>query len=284
MVAMSKSNKNLSNALANQRQRFSIRKLSVGVSSVLLGTTLFLVNGGVQVNADSVDSTNQQEQVTKTEEIDVNEAKESANTTGSQAASQNDQKQVTNENNKSDVNSQNSNSENNSTKQADQLNKIETVKSDYDETKEADSSNQAVKSNDETNTLTSSAVKQATVNLAESKAVAPAKEQVTATINIYDDTSDPEASDPAFSITWTGDQGTTIKQAVQERIDNDMKGYTISPAVDNQSRISDIVNSTGKALVPNGSWTVNGGQEEYNKWLTDKNTNHKLAGYEIAAD
>ena len=133
------------------------------------------------------------------------------------------------------------------------------------------------------NTLITSA-NPATVNLAESKAVAPAKEQVTATINIYDDTSDPETSDPAFSITWTGDKGTTIKQAVQERIDNDMKGYTISPAVDNQSRISDIVNSTGQALIPNGSWTVNGGQEEYNKWLTDKNTNHKLAGYEIATD
>lgn len=43
---MSKSNNNLSNAWANQRQRFSIRKLSVGFSSVLLGTTLFLVNGG----------------------------------------------------------------------------------------------------------------------------------------------------------------------------------------------------------------------------------------------
>ncbi|MCH3904314.1 MAG: YSIRK-type signal peptide-containing protein [Lactobacillus sp.] len=32
--------------MSNERQRFSIRKLSIGAASVLLGTTLFLTNGG----------------------------------------------------------------------------------------------------------------------------------------------------------------------------------------------------------------------------------------------
>lgn len=58
MALMSKNNKNLSNALSNQCQRFSIRKLSIGAASVLLGTTLFLANGGVQVHADSVNDNN----------------------------------------------------------------------------------------------------------------------------------------------------------------------------------------------------------------------------------
>lgn len=34
--------------MLNQKQRFGIRKLSIGVVSVLLGTTFFLGNGVVQ--------------------------------------------------------------------------------------------------------------------------------------------------------------------------------------------------------------------------------------------
>ena len=44
---------NLNIETANQRQRFSIRKLTVGAASVLLGTT-FLFGAGQTVQADSV--------------------------------------------------------------------------------------------------------------------------------------------------------------------------------------------------------------------------------------
>lgn len=43
---MGKNKEDLKRDLANQRQRFSIRKLSIGAASVLLGTALFFVNGG----------------------------------------------------------------------------------------------------------------------------------------------------------------------------------------------------------------------------------------------
>ena len=275
---------NLKKDSANERQRFSIRKLTIGAASVLVGTTLFQVNGGVQVHADAVD-----QQVVKNNDTD-NSAQEVDAIKATTAVNKDDETlevASSSEENQDGV-SVNTASNNQVANQDQQPPTQETV-NNSDVNAEANSTPQSQTSVEienattELNTLITSA-NPATVNLAESKAVAPAKEQVTATINIYDDTSDPETSDPAFSITWTGDKGTTIKQAVQERIDNDMKGYTISPAVDNQSRISDIVNSTGQALIPNGSWTVNGGQEEYNKWLTDKNTNHKLAGYEIATD
>jgi hypothetical protein len=50
--------------MSNERQRFSIRKLSIGAASVLLGTTLFLTNGGV-AHADKL---SQGDQTVKTEE------------------------------------------------------------------------------------------------------------------------------------------------------------------------------------------------------------------------
>lgn len=269
---------------ANERQRFSIRKLTIGAASVLVGTTLFQVNGGVQVHADAAD-----QQVVKNDDTD-NSAQEVDATKATTAVNKGDETlEVASSSEENQDGVSVSIASNNQVANQDQQPPTQEIVNNSDVNAEANSTPQSQTSVEtenattELNTLITSA-NPATVNLAESKAVAPAKEQVTATINIYDDTSDPETSDPAFSITWTGDKGTTIKQAVQERIDNDMKGYTISPAVDNQSRISDIVNSTGQALIPNGSWTVNGGQEEYNKWLTDKNTNHKLAGYEIATD
>lgn len=64
---MRKNREDLNRDLANQRQRFSIRKLSIGAASVLIGTALFFVNGGMQqVQADSVDTGTDahQEQVT----------------------------------------------------------------------------------------------------------------------------------------------------------------------------------------------------------------------------
>ncbi len=56
---------NLKKDSANERQRFSIRKLTIGAASVLVGTTLFQVNGGVQVHADAVD-----QQVVKNNDTD----------------------------------------------------------------------------------------------------------------------------------------------------------------------------------------------------------------------
>lgn len=43
---MSKNNQRLLNAkMENKKQRFALRKLSIGVASVLLGTTLTMIGG-----------------------------------------------------------------------------------------------------------------------------------------------------------------------------------------------------------------------------------------------
>ena len=56
-MMLSKNNRQLINRMnAKQRQRFGLRKLTVGVASVLLGTTFFL--GGEVANADTVSATN----------------------------------------------------------------------------------------------------------------------------------------------------------------------------------------------------------------------------------
>lgn len=53
---------------ADQKQRFSIRKLSIGAASVLVGTTLFWTNGGV-VHADNTSS---QSNADHTEQVQQN--------------------------------------------------------------------------------------------------------------------------------------------------------------------------------------------------------------------
>ena len=51
---MGKNNQQLMNSkLANQKQRFALRKLTVGVASVLLGTTLTMIGGVQSASADA---------------------------------------------------------------------------------------------------------------------------------------------------------------------------------------------------------------------------------------
>ena len=56
---MSKNNQRLLNAkMENKKQRFALRKLSIGVASVLLGTTLTMIGGGTQASASVNDNSN----------------------------------------------------------------------------------------------------------------------------------------------------------------------------------------------------------------------------------
>lgn len=51
---MRRNMRNYQSDMANRRERFSIRKLSIGAASVLLGTTLFMVNSGhVQASVEN---------------------------------------------------------------------------------------------------------------------------------------------------------------------------------------------------------------------------------------
>lgn len=53
---LSKNNKKLqSQKMEPKQQRFAIKKFTVGVASVLIGTTFALYSGAGSVNADSLD-------------------------------------------------------------------------------------------------------------------------------------------------------------------------------------------------------------------------------------
>lgn len=62
---MGKKNSNLAKNLANERQRFSIRKLSIGAASVFLGTAFFL--GG---NAQTTQAATPDDSATQTEKVE----------------------------------------------------------------------------------------------------------------------------------------------------------------------------------------------------------------------
>ncbi|MDB6241054.1 YSIRK-type signal peptide-containing protein, partial [Lactobacillus amylovorus] len=79
------------NLTISNKQRFSIRKFSIGVASVMLGTTLYFMGGvGTSiVHADSV-----QEQPAQTSKLDTNSAQASSDATLAQQDSDQNQSQV----------------------------------------------------------------------------------------------------------------------------------------------------------------------------------------------
>ena len=85
---LSKNNRQLTNRMnAKQRQRFGLRKLTVGVASVLLGTTFFL--GGV-ANADTTGTTKDSPAVFPTQEVSTN-TQTATNNNGSKTNKQSEQ-------------------------------------------------------------------------------------------------------------------------------------------------------------------------------------------------
>ena len=83
---MKRHNRDLNKELANQRQRFSIRKLTIGAASVLLGTTLFWTTAGVaQAASENNPPEPNQEEVQKKNndqapEEDTNQAEQTEQT------------------------------------------------------------------------------------------------------------------------------------------------------------------------------------------------------------
>ncbi|MCC4325660.1 PT domain-containing protein [Limosilactobacillus reuteri] len=286
-----------------QRQRFGLRKLSVGVASVLLGTT-FMVGGTVahadsNVNDNSIatinasDADNQDKQVTtsnhtaqdnvnfeanKTSESNVDDTQTSKDSTEDKIASTQESNQV----------------------QKDQSNNVTAT------------TNKSTQDSKETTTLNLQSAQPVVKSaLKESKAAEPTK-QVTATLNIYDyKANDPKTPNVnggegvAFTYTGKFTDGLSIKDAIQAQIDADTQkqlaykdqGTAIVPDKDG------LPTEIGVSPVIYGDFTDGdlGGYhfrdettatytkdqsvklvDDYNKWFDYKKANFALAGYKLA--
>ncbi|MBB1110246.1 YSIRK-type signal peptide-containing protein [Limosilactobacillus sp. pH52_RY] len=286
-----------------QRQRFGLRKLSVGVASVLLGTT-FMVGGTVahadsNVNDNSIatinasDADNQDKQVTtsnhtaqdnvnfeanKTSESNVDDTQTSKDSTEDKIASTQESNQV----------------------QKDQSNNVTAT------------TNKSTQDSKETTTLNLQSAQPVVKSaLKESKAAEPTK-QVTATLNIYDyDDTDPQtpnvqkAADVAFTYTGKFTDGLSIRDAIQAQIDQDTQkqlaykdqGTAIVPdkaGLPTEIGVSSVVysslsdNTLGgyhfrDELTPGYNKDLQTQLvDQYNKWLDYKKAHFALAGYKLA--
>ncbi|MCD7133120.1 LPXTG cell wall anchor domain-containing protein [Limosilactobacillus balticus] len=290
--------------MEQQRQRFGLRKLSIGVASVLLGTT-FIIGGGTVAHADSnvndnsiatinaSDADNQDKQVTtsnhtaqdnvnfeanKTSESNVDDTQTSKDSTEDKIASTQESNQV----------------------QKDQSNNVTAT------------TNKSAQDSKETTTLNLQSAQPVVASaLKESKAAEPTK-QVTATLNIYDyKANDPKTPDVnggegvAFTYTGKFTDGLSIKDAIQAQIDADTQkqlaykdqGTAIVPDKDG------LPTAIGVSPVIYGDFTDGdlGGYnyrdvttatytkdqqaklvDDYNKWFDYKKANFALAGYKLA--
>lgn len=236
----SKKNRNLTRNLADEKQRFGIRKFSVGVASVLLGTSLMFgantqiahadsENGGINSSTettsdvqsksenDAANTANVQNEAKATEnKVETSNIENPSATKAQVANSTEDTTQEIN-NKKTELLTNESSTEKNNQVQKDQSDNV---------TKNTNKHNQDSK---ETTTLNlQSAQPVAKSALKESKVADPAK-QVTATFNIYDyDANDPKRTDGsnqgegvAFFYTGKFTDGLSIKDAIQAQIDAD---------------------------------------------------------------
>ncbi|WP_289687063.1 YSIRK-type signal peptide-containing protein [Lactobacillus intestinalis] len=244
----SKKNHNLEKNLADEKQRFGIRKFSVGVASVLLGTSLMLGANTQIVHADSENGGINSSTET-TSEVQSKSENDAANTSNVKNEAKATENKVENSNTESQSakagavdQSKNSSEDQSTTKQ-----KINNKKTESLEKKADDSSLTIEKStqlqNDQSDKVTEDTKKNedskdTTLNLQsaqhvtksalkESKAVTPAK-QVSAILNIYDygdvDPQTPNANhanDVAFTYNGTFTDGLSIKDAIQAQIDAD---------------------------------------------------------------
>ena len=244
----SKKNRNLTRNLADEKQRFGIRKFSVGVASVLLGTSLMFGANTQIAHADSenggINSTT--ETTSEVQSKNENDAATTANVQNEVKATENKVETSNTENQSANAGAVDQ-SKNSSEKQSALSQEINNKKTESLEKKADDSSLTIEKStqlqNDQSDKVTEDTKKNedskdTTLNLQsaqpvaksalkESKAVTPAK-QVSAILNIYDygdvDPQTPNANhanDVAFTYNGTFTDGLSIKDAIQAQIDAD---------------------------------------------------------------
>lgn len=269
-----------------QRQRFGLRKLSVGVASVLLGTT-FMVGGSTVAHAD----------VNTSSLVDDS----SANVINLNSIASGSTVTLKTANSNSDGDTVNSNSAAKS---------VNTVNSTTSEESQNVSQNDS-QSKSALGSQTSGSQQSVITNqLKESKVVTPAK-QVSAILNIYDyDDVDPQTpkaqngNDVAFTYTGKFTDGLSIKDAIQAQIDADTQkqlaykdqGTAIVPDKDGNPTeigVSPVVSAPfsdndlgGYYFRDTTTHTYQQNQQTqlvdaYNKWMDYKKAHFALAGYKL---
>lgn len=304
----SKKNRNLTRNLADEKQRFGIRKFSIGVASVLLGTSLMFGTNTQIARADSenggVNSTTE-----TTSEIQPKSKNDAANTAKvDQSKTSAEDKSTSSQeiNNKKTESLEKKTDDSSLTTQ--ESNQVQKDQSD-NVTKNTNKHNQD--SNETTTLNLQSAQPVAKFALKESKAAEPTK-QVTATLNIYDyDDTDPQtpnvqnAADVAFTYTGKFTDGLSIRDAIQAQIDQDTQkqltykdqGTAIVPdkaGLPTEIGVSPVVYSSFSDNTLGGyhfryETTPEYSKDmqtqlvdQYNKWLDYKKAHFALAGYKLA--
>lgn len=229
---LSKRNQDLNKNLADEKQRFSIRKFNVGAASVLLGTSLMLgvstqvAHADSNVNDNSIatinasDADNQDKQVTTSNHTAQDNVNFEANKTSESTV---DDTQTSKDSTEDKIAStqkvNNKKTESLTIEKSTQLQNDQSDKVTEDTKKNEDSKDTTLNLQSAQH-VTKSALK-------ESKAVTPAK-QVSAILNIYDygdvDPQTPNANhanDVAFTYNGTFTDGLSIKDAIQAQIDAD---------------------------------------------------------------
>lgn len=307
----SKKNRNLTRNLADEKQRFGIRKFSVGVASVLLGTSLMFgantqiahadsENGGIN---SSTETTSEVQSKSENDAANTANVQNEAKATENKVETSNTETQSTTKqeiNNKKTEDSSLTTHENNQV-QKDQSDKVTAT------------INKSAQDSKETTTLNREAMQPVAKSaLKESKVADPAK-QVTATFNIYDyDANDPKRTDGsnqgegvAFFYTGKFIDGLSIKDAIQAQIDADTQkqlaykdqGTAIVPDKDGNPTeigVSPVISAPfsdndlgGYYFRDTTTHTYQQNQQTqlvdaYNKWMDYKKAHFALAGYKLA--
>ena len=296
--------------MEQQRQRFGLRKLSVGVASVLLGTT-FMVGGSTVAHADV--NTSSLVDDSSANVINLNSIASGSTVTLKTANSNSDGDTVNSNSAAKSVNTVNSTTSEESQNVSQQAANEVSEKAIASESASAN----AVSQNDSQSksalgSQTSGSQQSVITNqLKESKVVTPAK-QVSAILNIYDygdvDPQTPNANhanDVAFTYNGTFTDGLSIKDAIQAQIDADTQkqlsykdqATAIVPDKDGNPTeigVSPVVSAPFSDNDLGGYYfrdtTTNRYRQNqqtqlvdaYNKWLDYKKQNFALAGYKLA--
>ncbi len=244
----SKKNRNLTRNLADEKQRFGIRKFSVGVASVLLGTSLMFGTNTQIAHADSenggvnstTETTSEVQSKSENDAANTSNVKNEAKATENEVETSNTENQSANagavDQSKNSSEKQSALSQESNNKKTESLEKkaddssLTIEKSTQLQNDQSDKATEDTKKNEDSKdtTLNLQSAQHVTKSaLKESKAVTPAK-QVSAILNIYDygdiDPQTPnanQANDVAFTYNGTFTDGLSIKDAIQAQIDAD---------------------------------------------------------------
>ena len=244
----SKKNHNLEKNLADEKQRFGIRKFSVGVASVLLGTSLMFGTNTQIAHADSenggvnstTETTSEVQSKSENDAANTSNVKNEAKATENEVETSNTENQSANagavDQSKNSSEKQSALSQESNNKKTESLEKkaddssLTIEKSTQLQNDQSDKATEDTKKNEDSKdtTLNLQSAQHVTKSaLKESKAVTPAK-QVSAILNIYDygdiDPQTPnanQANDVAFTYNGTFTDGLSIKDAIQAQIDAD---------------------------------------------------------------